>query len=288
VKIFFILNPSRIRRLTALREAAALAAHRHGHSARFGAIDRRQPHSMEDLLNQAHEEGCERVVAAGGDGTFNRMIRVLGRQNRLAQTEIGLVPAGTCNDFLRSLRLTARRTAEALRVVCTGKPRETDLGELNGELFLNNAGFGRRLAPTVGRRRVGALRSLRQFVPTPLRAHWENGSAEGVFFMGLVCNAPFFSGGLHFSRQVPSNDGLLDVYLVPRMAKAKLAAMILLGRLGRPLRVRQLVTLRLNQFEIESGRDLWPQLDGEPPSARPVRRLNFRISASKALIVRAQ
>lgn len=285
MKIFFLLNPSRFTRMNALRDAASQIAHRYGHTARFGGIDRRHARSTEDLVSQALDEGCSRIVAIGGDGTFNRLIRVLERKKRLDKTEIGLVPAGTCNDFLRFFRLTPRRLTEALRLACTGSPKPTDLCEMNGELFLNNAGFGRRSGGP-SRRKVNAFRTLQQFRPIPLRCTWDGGSIEGPFFMGLICNAPFFSHGLHFSRQPRVDDGLLDVFLVPRMPKTRLAAMLLLGRLGRPLRSRQLVTLRLERFDIDAGRDLWPQLDGEPPASAPVRQLRFRVSPAKAFIIR--
>jgi len=285
MKIFFLLNPSRPRRFEPLRVAAARAAQRFGHMAYFGRIDRTNPHSMEELLHVAQAQDCARVVAIGGDGTFNRLIQTLAQMNALSAMEIGLVPAGTCNDFLRAWRFSPRRVVQALRAACSGNPQPTDLGELNNQLFLNNAGFGRRLTPAP-RRRPSALRTLRQFEPTPLHATWDNGSVEGPFYMAMACNAPFFSKGLNFSRHVQINDGLLDIFLVPRMAKAKLAALVLLGRLGRSLRTRQLTTLRVERLDIETQRDVWPQLDGEPPAAEPVRRLNFRVAKAKAWIVR--
>jgi len=284
MKLFFLMNPSRPQR-DRWRPAALQTAQRYGHIADVGIINRDDPYSMENLLQRVFAENYNRVVAVGGDGTFNRLIQLLAKYNQLAKMEVGLVPAGTCNDFLRSWRLPARRILEAIRLACTGRPQETDLGELNHQLFLNNAGFGRRIIPAT-RRRISALKTLRQFEAVPLRATWEQGSLEGPFFMGLVCNAPFFSRGLHFSRQVLTNDGLLDVFLVPKIPKAKLAAMLLLGRLGRPLRSRQLVTLRVNRIEMETEKDLWPQLDGEPQSSLPVRHLHFAISKLKAWIVR--
>jgi diacylglycerol kinase family enzyme len=264
---------------------ALQAARRHGHTPYFGDIDRRVPDAMNPLLDQALETGCRRIVALGGDGTYNRLVRLLAAKNQLESMEIGLVPGGTCNDFLRGWPLRSRGMGEALRLACSGPAVKTDLGELNGDLFLNNAGFGRRIGP-VQRRRINVFRTLNQFEAVPLRATWEQGSFEGLFYMGLVCNSPFFSKGLHFSREVLVDDGRLDIFLVPRMPKAALAAMLLLGRLGRPLRSRQFVTLRLKELVIESERDLWPQLDGEPASPAPVRQLRFNIAKLKALIVR--
>jgi diacylglycerol kinase (ATP) len=235
------------------------------------------------MLRQALEEGCTRVVAVGGDGTLNRLVNHLAAQKRLPRTEVALIPAGTCNDFARALRLSPKRVREAAEVACSGIPRDIDVGDMNGHFFLNNAGFGRKMNPE-GRRAAGPIRTLRAFEAIPLRAVWDKGSITGDFFMGLVCNQPFFSRGLHFTRAMRPDDGLFDVVLVPRMRKAKLAAMVFLGRLGRSLKSRQLLSLRVPSIRFESDRDLWPQADGEPP-VRAVRQVNFTLAPWKLRLI---
>ena len=103
--------------------------------------------------------------------------------------------------------------------------------------------------------------------------------------MALACNGPFFSGGLHFSRKPLINDGLLDAYFVPALPKWKLFTHLIAGRLGKPVRPRQLITVQVKRIEIQAQSDLWPQADGEPPS-KAVRRVVFSVSPEKAMIVR--
>ena len=79
------------------------------------------------------------------------------------------------------------------------------------------------------------LKTLQSFVPIPLRARWERGSIEGRFFMALVCNGPYFSGGFHFSKRSQLGDNLLEVYFVPAMAKWRLLPLFVKGKLGRPV-----------------------------------------------------
>src|SRR5688572_28056454 len=114
------MKPSQPKKLWDLREATAAAARRRGWSARFGDVDRTQPQAVERLLRQAREEGCARIVAVGGDGTLNRLINQLARDQALAGTEVAIVPAGTCNDFARALHLSRKRLAEAFEVACSG------------------------------------------------------------------------------------------------------------------------------------------------------------------------
>jgi diacylglycerol kinase (ATP) len=282
MKIFFLLNPSRRQSMWDLREQAARAAKRSGSTPRFGEVDRLQVHSTEHLLGQAIEEGCSRVVGIGGDGTLHEIINRLAQKKRLSKMEVAVVPAGTCNDFARSLGLRERRLGQAFEVACAGKPRLTDLGQMDSKLFLNNAGIGRR--PLAQRRRLLPLQTLRRFQPIPLRIRWDRGSIEGSFFMTLVCNAPFFSGGLHFSSSLNTQDGLLDVYLVPALPKWQLLPILAWAKLGRPARFRRLVSLRVTRMEIEASADLWPQADGEPP-LKALRHVVFAVSPEKAMIV---
>jgi len=304
VKIFFLLNPSKPRRLWDLRDSAARAARPFGWTARFGEIDRQRPRHMDQLLTQAAEEGCRRVVAVGGDGTLHQTLNALRRLRRLDALELGVVPAGTCNDFARAMGLQPRRLAEALRAACGESPRPTDVGRMTAgaedALFINNAGFGRRppsplpssalkeegsaSAKEWPRGRAKALKTLRSFASNPLNVRWERGQIQGEFFMGMACNAPFFSRGLYFSKNSSANDGLLDVYLLPRMPRWRLLPLLLKGKLGRPIRSRHMIALRAAQLEVESETDLWPQADGEP-AGRAVRKVAFSVFEEKAMVV---
>ncbi len=290
MKIFFLLNPTHRKRLWELREEAGRQARAFGWTAQFGEVDRSIPRSTERLLDQAAEEGCARIVLVGGDGTYHRAINALQDKNRLGNFELALVPAGTCNDFSRFIIHSPKRQFELLKAACRGKPREVDLGLVRlgtsktTRLFLNNAGFGRRV-PVKGGERGSARKTLKSLRAHSLKLSWEKGSIEGRFLFGVICNAPFFSKGLHFSRAPQIDDGLLDAYLVPEFPRWKLAAALLRGRLGGTLMLRGVLTVRAARLEIETPGDLWPQVDGEPPSEKPVHTVAFGISPQRAMIV---
>jgi diacylglycerol kinase (ATP) len=282
MKIFFLLNPSQREKEWDYREMGAQAARRAGWTPRFGEVDSANPRSTEHLLRQALEEDCTRVGIVGGDGTLHRALNGLSRLKALSRLEIAAIPAGSCNDFARSLGLRRKRLNEAFQVACSGRVQPVDVGVMDSELFLNNAGIGRRLLPA--KRTQKSLQTLKQFRPLELKVDWERGSIQGVFFMGLVCNAPYFSGGLYFSKHISPSDGWLDVYLVPAIRKWKLLTLLLLGRLGRPLNFRPMVTLKVQQLRIQADSDLWPQADGEPPG-KAQKQVEFSIAPEKAMIV---
>jgi len=282
--MFVLLNPTQWEKQWDYRERIAHVTKRYGWTARFGEIDRRNPFCLEHLLRQAWEEDCARVAVLGGDGTLHRVINTLHKQKRLKQVELAVLPGGTCNDFARMQGLNRKNLDEALRLACTGHAQPTDLGLMDSEVFINTAGIGRR--PTSSKEQTQPLATLKNFRPIPLKAAWEKGTLEGTFYMMLVCNGYYFSGGLHFSKKPVVDDGCLDIYFLPVMPKWKLAYLLLLGRMGRFVRPKQMVTLQVQRIEIQAQSDLWPQADGEPPG-KPVRRVVFSISPEKAMIVRS-
>ncbi len=166
VKIFFLLNPSRVKNRWDWREAAARHAKRYGWTPRFGEVDRALPQSTDRLIDQALEEDCSRIVVVGGDGSLHRVINALAQKKKLKSIELAVVPAGTCNDFARFIGLRRRRLDQAFRVACGGKAQPTDLGVMGSELFLNNAGFGRK--PAASRKRWKSVSGAAHFSPDRL------------------------------------------------------------------------------------------------------------------------
>src|SRR4051812_27383065 len=120
MKIFFLLNPSRAKNSWSYREIGARQAKRHGWNPRFGEVDRTLAHSTEQLIDQALQEDCSRLVVIGGDGSLHRVINILSQRKKLSSLELAVIPAGTCNDFARFLGLRRRRLENAFRLACSG------------------------------------------------------------------------------------------------------------------------------------------------------------------------
>lgn len=77
------------------------------------------------------------VVGAGGDGTLN----AVAQQAYAVDRPFGVLPQGTFNYFGRTHRIP-EDTAEALDALLQSTPTPTQVGQLNGKLFLVNASLG--------------------------------------------------------------------------------------------------------------------------------------------------
>jgi diacylglycerol kinase family enzyme len=88
-------------------------------------------------MQRARDEGCETLVAGGGDGTINTAAQVLmGTDIRL-----GVLPLGTLNHFAKDIGIPLDIDA-ATQLLLDGKVCRVDVGEVNGRIFLNNSSLG--------------------------------------------------------------------------------------------------------------------------------------------------
>ncbi len=84
------------------------------------------------------DEGEPVVVAAGGDGTLNAVVRGLAG----GETTLGILPTGTMNVFAREMGIPFDQLKRALQVIDEGNVEEVDLFEVNGTPFVQMAGVG--------------------------------------------------------------------------------------------------------------------------------------------------
>jgi YegS/Rv2252/BmrU family lipid kinase len=108
-------------------------------------------------MRRAAEDGCEILMAGGGDGTINcGASAALGRN-----IPLGVLPLGTLNHFAKDVGIPLDLD-EAARVVLTGVECKVDVGEVNGRIFLNNSSLG--VYPAIVR--------LREKYQTTVRGKW--------------------------------------------------------------------------------------------------------------------
>lgn len=84
---------------------------------------------------------ADRIVCSGGDGMVNQLVNLLLHHPELDVPAFGYLPAGTTNDFARSLGIPTV-FASALLASVSPRLRQMDAGCLNGRYFMYVAGFG--------------------------------------------------------------------------------------------------------------------------------------------------
>jgi diacylglycerol kinase family enzyme len=102
--------------------------------------------SIAELAAEASKDRYDVVVAGGGDGTVNAVASALAG----TPVRMGVIPMGTLNHFAKDLKIPLS-AEEAVRTIVAGHVTAVDIGEVNGQIFVNNSSLG--LYPAVVRLR---------------------------------------------------------------------------------------------------------------------------------------
>lgn len=250
------------------------------------------PGHARDLARRAVDEGADVVCAWGGDGTVNEVASGLVHGRGV----MAVVPAGSGNGFARELGVPLDK-AGALAVAVHGTTRTLDVGELNGRLFVNTAGFG--LDASIGHAFAVAPRGARGFwayVRAGIGHLWGfpgqactirlDGApwASGVMKMVTLANTRQWGSDALIAPRACPDDGVLDVVAlrdVPIVSLAFHAWRLWTGSIDR-LSAMSTGTFRVAEIEADTE---WPvHIDGEP--AGRARTLSVAVKP-QALRVRA-
>ena len=214
-----------------------------------------------DLLDNAISVMDESaVVAAGGDGTINLVVNALMRHKK--DVPLGIIPAGTANDFAAYLKMP-KDYKSAAEAIVSGRVMRADLGLANNKYFINVCGGGMlanvsqqidtNFKDALGKLAyyLKGLGQLPNFMPVPLRISTPNHTLEDEFFLFLILNGGGAGGFDRLSTTAKIDDGMLDFVGFKAMSMIDIAAIFLKVISGDYLEDRRVVFLRDQKFLIE-------------------------------------
>lgn len=224
-------------------------------------------------VQRALDMGCTSIVAGGGDGTLNAVAsRIVG-----SQMLFGILPLGTLNHFAKDLGIPVD-PLEALATIENGRVIAVDIGEVNGQYFLNNSSLG--LYPDIVHDRTRQQRRLgRGKWIAFLWAVWGALRRSPFLTVRLVVNAesalhrtPFvFVGnnayqmeGFQIGRRAALTDGVLSIYVADGARRWQLVALGLRALFGRLRQAREFREYRAAELRVETpSRRMRVATDGE-------------------------
>ncbi len=205
----------------------------------LSAVTTHHPHDIEPHLRAAAEQGIDRVIAIGGDGTnhsvINEIIHLNQRQAHLPIRSYGNVPIGTGRDWARGLGIPINNLSLMADWIVDAKPQPVDIGTLtyrdgHTEYFLNiaSAGLGGDVATRVdrmGTRRpwtfyAATVESILAYKPRALRVKLDGQEwYEGGVYLVAVANGTTFGRGMRIAPNAIVDDGMFDVILVKAVSR---------------------------------------------------------------------
>ena len=216
------------------------------------------------------------VVAAGGDGTVNYVVNRM--RERGLSLELGIIPAGTANDFAGALGMS-REPLEAARQIASGSVDRVDVGCVNGLWFVNIFSFGiftttSQRTPDERKHKIGKLayiiegvKEFRSMHAVPLEVEADGERFDLRSLMVLVFNGET-AGGFHLARRSSIKDGLFDCILLEKknFFRSTLAMCRYLAG-GSPKIVRH---LRARRIDIRSTVNEPTDVDGQKGAEFPL------------------
>src|SRR6185295_1899959 len=184
-----------------------------------------------DLPMQAYraaQDGVERLIVVGGDGTMHFALQGLAG----SECALGVVPLGSGNDLAGSLGVPAKLD-EAVERAISGPIRKIDLIRVGPMYSVSYLGVGFDSEVTRTANQVKHLRgpliyiwavikTLATFQPPHLRVEHDGGIFEGKAMFAVAANLPRFGGGMRIAPDARIDDGLLDLVIVREVSKAGL------------------------------------------------------------------
>lgn len=231
-----------------------------------------------ELARLGVQEGWPVIAAVGGDGTINEVI------NGVAPSRIPLavIPAGTGNDLVRSLKLP-KSWSEAVLAITSSKELKIDLGEDQGCYFASLAGMG---FPADVMNNVnlskgifsgsmafvwGILRTLRKLSAIPVRLDLDGEiktqKVQGIF----ILNTAYAGGGLKFSPQADYNDGKLDVVVMRDLSVSEIMWLLPKVYRGTHLSHPKVDFYRVRDVKVETTEPLHKLFDGNVHGSTPIK-----------------
>ena len=158
-----------------------------------------EPNSAKNEAERAAKAGFNLIVAAGGDGTINEVVNGIAPLKH--RPKLGIIPAGTTNDYARALKIPREDPIGAAKVIAKGQNVKMDIGEAGKNWFVNIAAGGLLTELTYGvpsqvkslfgylAYLVKGAELLPQIKPIKMHLEYDGGTYDGkasMFFLALT------------------------------------------------------------------------------------------------------
>ena len=241
--------------------------------ARVDVQETAGPDDAERLAVEAVQCGADLIVAAGGDGTLNEVVNGIVSADGLSRCALGILPAGTGNDFARTVGIAD--SDAAIDALVVGRVRDIDLVSLDDRVFLNASAGGftaetsahvtSELKQAVGPLAylIGGARAFLEHEPVESRIEADGRVIEAELQLFAVCNGAYIGGGHQLAPSARPDDGLVEICLV--RASSTIDFLTLLPRLstGAHMDDDDVVYFRTREVKLTFSRQIKVNTDGE-------------------------
>ena len=228
-----------------------------------------------DAIRKVKEDGAnyDRIVCSGGDGTLEEVVK--GMREADLQMPLGYIPAGSTNDFARTLGIPSDMV-KAAEIAVGEHVFPCDVGQFNDDTFVYIAGFGvfteisydtpQELKNILGHAAyiLSAAKSLAS-IPSYLMQIEVNGEViQDRFVYGMITNSVSVAGfkGLT-GKDVELDDGEFEVTLIKSPNNPIELNEIIAYLTGLVSETKMVYTFKSSHIKLRSRSSVSWTMDGE-------------------------
>jgi len=192
------------------------------------------------------------VYACGGDGTLNEV--VCGAAG-LPHVFVTHYPTGSGNDFIKIFGKDSKRFFDLNQLLDCDKA-ELDLIEVNGRCCINicSMGLDARIGTEISKYKrlpfvtgngayyISLLVNFVKGIHQPMRAEINGQVFEGRYTLACICNGRYYGGSFNPVPDAMPDDGMMDVLLVEKCSRFKVASLINIYAKGGYRELPELIT----------------------------------------------
>lgn len=217
------------------------------------------------------------IACSGGDGTIDEVATGMMKRREMGKdvVPVGYIPAGTMNDFAKSLHIPRKPLAAADNAV-KGVPFPCDIGKFNDSVFVYIAAFGiftdvsyetDQAVKNVLGHMAYILEGAKRIFNIPsykIKVEHDGEVIEDEFIFGMVTNSRSVGG---FSNMVGKNivfdDGLFEVTLIKTPKNPIALQEIIAALLIEQVDTKHMYTFKTKKITFDSVEEIPWTLDGE-------------------------
>ena len=217
------------------------------------------------------------IACSGGDGTIDEVATGMMKRREMGKdvVPVGYIPAGTTNDFAKSLHIPRKPLAAADNAV-KGVPFPCDIGKFNDSVFVYIAAFGiftdvsyetDQAVKNVLGHMAYILEGAKRIFNIPsykIKVEHDGEVIEDEFIFGMVTNSRSVGG---FSNMVGKNivfdDGLFEVTLIKTPKNPIALQEIIAALLIEQVDTKHMYTFKTKEITFDSVEEIPWTLDGE-------------------------
>ena len=230
------------------------------------------------------------IVAVGGDGTLSEVLSGIAEPEK---TILGLIPAGTGNDFAAKANIP--QGEKALDLILGSEPKFTDFLDCGeGKRSMNIAGLGIDVDILERRERVNKkgkhmsyfsslIRSLIKYRPVKMKIISDGEERDYSVLIAAACNGSLFGGGIPICPTAVIDDGKIDLIAVDCPKRILLPFYLIKLMRGKLQKSKIYHRVLCEEAEIFPEGTESVQLDGE---LIPAKSLHVRVVSGKLRMYR--